>query len=290
MDNKLDLWFSEFHTPNVKFSIHVNRQLYSAQSEFQRIDVFESEEFGRFLTLDGYMMLTEKDEFVYHEMMTHVPMAVHPNVEKVLIIGAGDGGVVRELVQYPEIQQIDLVEIDEQVVQVCREYLPQTAGKLDDPRVHVYYEDGLRYIRSRQNYYDLIIVDSTDPFGPGEGLFTKEFYGNCFRALHEDGIMVNQHESPFYAEDARACQRAHQRIVSSFPLSRVYQAHIPTYPSGHWLFGFASKKYHPVKDLDAERWKARGINTKYYTTNLHKGAFALPAYVEELLANVEPEY
>lgn len=289
MEHKLDLWFSEFHTPNVKFSIHVDRQLYSGQSEYQRIDVFESEEFGRFLTLDGYMMLTEKDEFIYHEMMTHVPMAVHPNVKRVLIIGAGDGGVVRELVQYPEIEQIDLVEIDEQVVQVCREYLPQTAGKLDDPRVKIYFEDGLRFIRFKKDYYDLIIVDSTDPFGPGEGLFTKEFYGNCYRALKEDGIMVNQHESPFYAEDARACQRAHQRIVSSFPLSRIYQAHIPTYPSGHWLFGFASKKYHPVKDLDAERWKARGIKTRYYTTNLHKGAFALPAYVEEMLANVEPE-
>ena len=283
----MEFWFSEKHTPNVKMSIRVDRELYSGQSEFQRIDVFESPEFGRFLTLDGYMMLTEKDEFIYHEMITHIPMAVHPCVRNVLVIGAGDGGVIRELVRYKDIENIDMVEIDEQVVEVCKQYLPKTAGWLDDARVHIYYEDGLRFIRSCHDRYDLIIVDSTDPFGPGEGLFTREFYGNCFKALKDDGIMVNQHESPFYPEDAIACQRAHKRIVESFPISRVYQAHIPTYPSGHWLFGFASKKYHPLKDLREKEWNERGIACRYYTTTLHKGAFYLPAYVEELLANVE---
>jgi spermidine synthase len=283
----LELWFSEPHTKNVKFSIRVDHQLFSGQSDFQRIDIFESNEFGRFLTLDGYMMLTEKDEFIYHEMITHVPMAVHPCVRRVLVIGAGDGGVVRELTRYPEVEHIDLVEIDPMVVEVCRKYLQKTACGLDDERVHIHYEDGLKYVRSRHDEYDLIIVDSTDPFGPGEGLFTKEFYGNCYKALHDDGIMVNQHESPFYEEDALAMQRAHKRIISSFPLSRVYQAHIPTYPSGHWLFGFSSKKYHPVKNLDAMRWNSRGLATQYYTTNLHKGAFALPAYVEKLLEDVE---
>ena len=265
----------------------MDRQLYCGQSEFQRIDVFESKEFGRFLTLDGYMMLTEKDEFIYHEMITHVPMAVHPTVRKVLVIGAGDGGVIRELTRYPSIDHIDLVEIDPLVLEVCRKYLPQTSCRLDDERVHIRFEDGLKYIRTRENEYDLIIVDSTDPFGPGEGLFTKEFYGNCFKALRDDGIMVNQHESPFYEEDAAAMQRAHKRIVDSFPISRVYQAHIPTYPSGHWLFGFASKQYHPVHDLQAVTWNLLGLSTRYYTTRLHTGAFALPAYVEELLRDVE---
>ena len=283
----MELWFTERHTPSVKFSIKVDRQLYTAQSEFQRIDVFDSKEFGRFLTLDGYMMLTEKDEFIYHEMMVHVPMAVHPNARRVLIIGAGDGGVVRELTRYHQIEHIDLVEIDELVVEVCKKYLPQTAFRLDDERVHIYYEDGLKFIRSKENEYDLIIVDSTDPFGPGEGLFTKEFYGNCYKALKEDGIMVNQHESPFYDEDAAAMQRAHKRIVESFAISKVYQAHIPSYPSGHWLFGFASKKYHPVDDLDGVRWKLLGIHTRYYLPRLHAGVFALPAYVEEMLKDVE---
>lgn len=283
----MELWFTERHTPNVNFSIKVDRQIYSGRSEFQRIDVFESDEFGRFLTLDGYMMLTEKDEFIYHEMMTHVPMAVHPNVRDVLVIGAGDGGVIRELARYDSIQSIDLVEIDELVVEVCKRYLPKTACRLDDPRVHAHYEDGVRFIRSCENRYDLIIVDSTDPFGPGEGLFTKEFYGSCYKALREDGIMVNQHESPFYKEDAAAMQQAHRRIAQSFPVCRVYQAHIPTYPSGHWLFGFASKKYHPVYDLNAAAWNLRGISTGYYNTKLHAGAFALPNYVERLLRDVE---
>lgn len=283
----MELWFTEKHTPSVKFSIQVDRQLYCGQSEFQRIDVFDSKEFGRFLTLDGFMMLTEKDEFIYHEMMVHIPMAVHPAPKKVLIIGGGDGGAIRELVRYPLVEQIDLVEIDELVVAVCKKHLPQTACCFNDERVSVHYQDGLKFIRRCENEYDLIIVDSTDPFGPGEGLFTKEFYGNCYKALKEDGIMVNQHESAFYRDDAEAMQRAHKRIVESFPISRVYQAHIPTYPSGHWLFGFASKKYHPVEDLKAVKWNELGFKTRYYNTQLHVGAFALPNYVEELLKDVE---
>ena len=283
----MELWYSELHTPDVKLSIKVERQLYSGNSEYQRIDVYESNEFGRFLTLDGCMMLTEKDEFIYHEMITHVPMAVHPNPRSILIIGAGDGGVVRELTRYKSVEHIDLVEIDDMVIDVCKQYLPKTASSFDDARVHIHIEDGLKYIRSCENQYDVIIVDSTDPFGPGEGLFTKEFYGSCYKALREDGIMVNQQESPFYADDVAAMQRAHKRIVESFPISRVYQAHIPTYPSGHWLFGFASKQYHPVSDLKAAAWEAQGISTRYYNHNLHIGAFSLPTYVEQLLRDME---
>lgn len=283
----MNVWFSEQHTPYVKLSIQVDRQLYSGQSDFQRIDVFESPEFGRFLTLDGFMMLTEKDEFIYHDMLVHVPMAVHPDVCSVLVIGGGDGGILRELSRYPSIRHIDLVEVDKEVIDVSKQFLPFTSCGFDDPRVQVHIEDGLKFVRHREDAYDLIIVDSTDPFGPGEGLFTKEFYGNCYRALHDDGIMVNQHESPFYTNDAIAMQRAHKRIVESFRISRVYQAHIPTYPSGHWLFGFASKKYHPINDLRAKDWKSLGLVTKYYNTNLHRGAFALPNYVQQLLENVE---
>lgn len=283
----MELWFTEKHTDDVNFSIKVDRQLYSGQSDFQRIDVFDSPEFGRFLTLDGFMMLTEKDEFIYHEMIVHVPMMVHPDVRTVLVIGGGDGGAVRELVRYPGVEHIDLVEIDPQVVAVCRKYLPQTACRLDDPRVAIHYEDGLKFVRTCENAYDLIIVDSTDPFGPGEGLFTKEFYGNCFKALRADGLMVNQQESPFYPKDAIAMQRAHKRIVDSFPISRVYQAHIPTYPSGHWLFGFASKRWHPITDFNRQRWTDLGFDTRYYNSSIHTGAFALPNYVKKLLEDVE---
>lgn len=281
----MELWFTENHTDDVKFSIRVDRQLCSVQSEFQKIDVFHSAEFGRFLVLDGFIMLTEKDEFIYHEMITHVPMSVHPDPKNILVIGAGDGGVVRELTAYKCAENIDLVEIDEEVIKVCREYLPKTACRFDDPRVHIYYQDGLKFIRKHNNEYDIIIVDSTDPFGPGEGLFTKEFYGNCHKALKEDGILVNQHESPFYAQDALAMQKAHKNISEIFEICRVYQAHIPTYPSGHWLFGFASKKYDPVRNIRTDI----NIHTKYYNKDLHKGAFALPEYVNELLRGAEKE-
>ena len=281
----MELWFSEPHTKNVKLSIKVEKQIYCGQSRYQRIDIMETAEFGKVLVLDGYLMLTEKDEFIYHEMICHVPMAVNPNIKNVLVIGAGDGCTIRELTKYDTIENIDMVEIDEMVVEACRKFLPQTAEKLDDHRLHIYYEDGLRFVRSREAEYDLIIVDSTDPFGPGEGLFTREFYGNCYKALNEEGILINQHESPFYKEDAKSMQRAHRNIAASFPIREVYQFHLPTYPSGHWFFGFASKKYHPINDLKENTWNQLGLNTRYYNTKLHKGAFYIPNYVKELLEN-----
>ena len=282
----MELWYSENHSRDVKFSVRVDKQLFSAETEFQRIDVMTSEEFGTFLTLDGLMMVAEKDEFIYHEMIVHVPMAVNPGAKKVLVIGGGDGGTVNQLVRYKTIEQIDLVEIDSEVTRVCRKFFPKLTAGLDDSRVSLYFEDGLKFIRSKRNEYDLIIVDSTDPFGPGEGLFTREFYGNCLRALNPDGILVNQHESPYYDEYSKSLVRAHKRIKGVFKVHRLYQAHIPTYPSGHWLFGFASNKFDPVSDLDADKWNALGLEMKYYNTELHKGCFALPNYVKELLNNV----
>lgn len=281
----MDLWFTEKHTDDVNFTIKVKKQLYSAKSYYQQIDVLDTYEFGRVLVLDGFIMLTEKDEFIYHEMVTHVPMAVNPDIKNVLVIGAGDGGTIRELTRYDSIEHIDMVEIDGQVIEVCKEYLPQTACKFGDPRLDLHIEDGLKFVRRRNDEYDLIIVDSTDPFGPGEGLFTKEFYGNCFKALTDKGILINQHESTYYDSYVDMVKRTHQRIGSSFPVTMVYQAHIPTYPSGHWLFGFASKNLHPVYDLQAERWEKFGLNTKYYNTDLHKGCFAIPNYVKEILAD-----
>ena len=283
----MELWFSENHTPDVKLSLRVERQLYSKKSIYQKIDVLETPEFGKVLVLDGNIMLTERDEFIYDEMITHVPMAVHPNIKKVLVIGIGDGGVVRELTRYEQIKRIDLVEMDEMVAEACRQYLPDNACRLDDARVHISYGNALKFIRRCEDKYDLIIVDSNDPFGPSEGLFTREFYGNCYKALKEDGIMVNQQGSPFYAEDATAMQRSHKHIASTFPICRVYQAHIPTYAAGYWLFGFASKKYHPIDDLDTERWNSQHLRTRYYTTRLHVGAFYLPAFLEEMLEEVE---
>ncbi len=283
----MEFWFEELHTNNVKMSIRVNKQLFSGESEYQRIDVFQSPEFGRFLCSNGSVIFSEADEFVYDEMIVHVPMAVHPGVKKVLVIGGGDGGVARELSYYDEIEEIDVVEEDQLFIDVCKEWFPDNACGLDDPRVKIYNENGLRFLRSRHDQYDLIINDCTDPLGHTAGMFTKEFYGNCFRALHDDGIMVYQHGSPFFDEDEDSCRAMHRKAYRSFPINRVYQAHIPTCPAGYWLFGFASKKYHPLKDFDRQRWNDRNIKTWYYTTHLHCGSFMLPRYVEDLLREEE---
>ena len=283
----MEFWFSELHTGNVKLSVRIEKQLFSGESEYQRIDVFDSEEFGKFISLDGEIVFSEKDEFIYDEMVTHVPMAVHPCVKDVLIIGGGDGGVAKELLQYACVEHIDVVETDRMFVDVCRQFFPEVACALDDERVKIHYDDGLRFLRNKKGRYDLIINDSTDPFGHAEGLFTREFYGSCCNALKDDGIMVYQHGSPFYDEDEMACRSMHRKAYRSFPISRVYQAHIPTCPSGYWLFGFASKKYHPIKDFKPGAWDALKIETWYYTTHLHMGAFMLPKYVEDLLEEEE---
>ena len=283
----MEFWFSELHTGNVKLSVRIEKQLFSGESEYQRIDVFDSEEFGKFISLDGEIVFSEKDEFIYDEMVTHVPMAVHPHVKNVLIIGGGDGGVAKELLQYKSIESIDVVETDRMFVDVCREYFPEVACALDDERVKIHYDDGLRFLRNKKGIYDLIINDSTDPFGHTEGLFTKEFYGSCYNALKDDGIMVYQHGSPFYDEDEAACRSMHRKAFRSFPISRTPPAHIPTCPSGYWLFGFASKKYHPIKDFKPKEWNGLKIETWYYTTHLHMGAFMLPKYVEDLLEEEE---
>ena len=280
----MELWYTEKHTDTVDFSIKVKKHFYTETSPFQQIDFFESEEFGTFFTLDGLMMVNEKDEFVYHDMITHVAMATNPSIKRVLVIGGGDGGTVRELTRYKHIEKIDMVEIDEMVVRACQKYLPLTADRLTDPRVTLYFEDGLKFIEGKIAEYDLILVDSTDPIGPGEGLFSVAFYTDCFNALTETGILINQHESPYYPNYAREMKRSHDKIEKIFPISKVYQFHMPTYPSGHWLFGFASKSLDPIKDFKKEEWEAFGLETKYYNTDLHTGCFALPTFVKKLLS------
>ncbi|WP_160671232.1 polyamine aminopropyltransferase [Clostridium sp. C8-1-8] len=283
----MELWYTENQTPNVKFSMKVKSHLYAEKSPFQEIEVIDTYEFGRVLVIDGWTMVTEKDEFIYHEMITHVALSTNPDIKKVLVIGAGDGGTVRELTRYETIEKIDMVEIDEVVVKASKEFLPFTAGKLDDPRVNLYFEDGIKFVEGKVNEYDLIIVDSTDPIGPGEGLFTVEFYNNCFKALTEKGILVNQGESPYYPNNSREMKRAYSKLKKIFPICEAYQYHMPTYASGHWLFGFASKALHPIKDFNAANFEKRGLKTKYYNTNIHVGAFALPNYVLEQLNSEE---
>ena len=281
----MDLWYTENHTDNVKFSLKVKEQLFSGTSEFQQLDILETYEYGNLMTLDGLVMVTEKDEFVYHDMIVHVAMAVNPKIEKALVIGGGDGGTVRELMKCKSVKHVDMVEIDKLVVDAAREYFPSTSCELDNPKVTVLYEDGIKFIENKNGIYDLILIDSTDPIGPGEGLFTTSFYKNCYQALTANGILINQNETPVYDKFFEVGISSHKKLKKMFPIVKVYQANIPTYPGGYWLFNFASKLYHPIDDIKENEWNELQITTKYYNTELHKGCFALPKYIKEKINN-----
>ncbi|MBN2605028.1 MAG: polyamine aminopropyltransferase [Bacilli bacterium] len=281
--------FTEKWTKDCLFSIEYTKHLHHEVSDFQVIDYYDSITFGKFFTLDGILMITEKDEFAYHDMIAHVPMAVNPQIEKVLIIGGGDGGSAREISRYSSIKQIDMVEIDERVVRLTEKYIPQTASTLSsDQRINLFFEDGLAFVNNTpEGTYDLILVDSTDPVGPGEGLFTLDFYRSCYKALKMDGILINQHESPYFERERREMKRSHHKIDTIFPIAEVYQFFQPTYPSGYWLFGFASKTYHPIADHKPHIWEKFNLKTKYYNSDLHKASFMLPTYVKEELSKNE---
>lgn len=290
LEKNHDIWYSEYYMDDdVKLSLNVEEILHVEQSPFQNIQIFKNKTFGVFMVLDGYTQVTEKDEFVYHDMITHPAMAVNPDIKNVLIIGAGDGGTVREIARYNTIEKIDMVEIDEAVVKVCQKYMPSTSAILDkEPRLNLMFRDGLQFVKDAPDgAYDLILVDSTDPDGPGEGLFSIEFYNDCYRILSEKGILINQHEGAFFDGDVAEMKKAHAKIKKTFPIAKVFGFNTPTYASGYWYFGFASKVYDPLADLNAAKWNELGLKTKYYNTELHKGAFALPNYVQEILASVE---
>ncbi|RMG41245.1 MAG: polyamine aminopropyltransferase [Methanobacteriota archaeon] len=274
--------FTEYYPEvNGSFTIPISKVLYNEHSPYQKIDIVESPQFGRVLLLDDMIMLTEKDEFIYHEMIAHVPMFVHPNPREILVIGGGDGGTVRELLRHPEVEHIDLVDIDEMVSQACLKYIPSVAGKLLSEKVTCRFEDGVKYIANTQKRYDVIIVDSTDPDTVGEGLFTTEFYQHCYRVLKDDGILVNQSESPAWQQ--KAVKQIIRKLKTVFDNLHFYQAHIPTYPSGHWAFGFGTKKYHPLNDFQEQRYDNSNLKFKYYNKDIHRGAFALPTFFREMI-------
>lgn len=283
----MELWYSEFHTDNVKWSLKTKKHLFGEKSEFQQVDVIDTVEFGKMLLLDGLVMCSEKEEASYHEMIAHLPMATNPQIKKVLVIGGGDGGTVREVARFKSVEHIDMVEIDKMVVDASLLHLPTLSCALNDPRVTLYYEDGLEYVKKYKGFYDLILVDSTDPIGPGEGLFTTEFYQDCFDALTENGILVNQNESPFYDNNRKEMKRAVSKLKKVFPVSKMYTFHMGIYPSGLWSFGYASKGIDPIKDQNKEWYAAQNLETLYYNEEIHSAAFALPTYVKKLVLEDE---
>jgi spermidine synthase len=274
----MELWYTEKQTPNLSYSCKISRTLHTERTEYQDLAVVDTLQFGKMLVLDGMVMTTEVDEFVYHEMITHVALNTHPNPKRVLVVGGGDGGAIREIIKHPAVEEAVLAEIDDRVVQVSQEYLPGIAGAITDPRVTLAIGDGVEHVRKNKGKYDVILIDSTEPIGPAVGLFSREFYRDVHAALTDEGIMVAQSESPFVNRDV--IQMIHRNLAGIFPMKYLYLANIPTYPSGLWSFTLASKVHDP---LQVDPANIRQLNTRYYSADLHYGAFKLPKFVADLI-------
>lgn len=282
-EQTMNLWFQDCieFGHGCTLSIKIKNALFHTRSPFQEIAILDTEKMGRLLVIDGVTMLTEYDEFAYHEMISHVPLLVHPKPSRVLVIGGGDGGTVREVLKHPDVESVHLCEIDEAVVRACREYLPSLASGLDDSRVAIFYEDGAKFVADRPNSYEIILVDSTDPVGPGQVLFQEPFYADMKRALTGQGIAVTQCESLYLHRSVIEGVYAFAREL--YPKLGYYYTIVPTYPSGMIGFFFCSKKLGPLDGLDESRL-ARLQGLKYYSPEMHRAAFALPRFAREFLA------
>ncbi|MDI3328142.1 MAG: polyamine aminopropyltransferase [Alicyclobacillaceae bacterium] len=276
-----DLWLTEVESGHLRLEWKLKRVLHYERSPFQEIAIVETETFGKALVLDGVVQTTVQDEFIYNEMISHVPLAVHPRPERVLVIGGGDGGVVRECLKYPSVRSIDMVEIDERVTAACYEHLPELAGWIYDPRVRLRFEDGVAYVRDCKEQYDVVIVDSSDPFGPATALFQEEFYRNVRRVLLPGGVMTCQSESPLFYMPV--LKNTYRILSELFPVTRTYWASVPTYPGGLWTFTLASLGPDPGDGGFRER--IRDGETRYVTADLAEASFALPAFVRRGLAD-----
>lgn len=285
MDEQLNtqLWIEEIHKGVLAQRFRVKNTLFTGRSEFQSVDLVDTYGHGRMLFIDGLVMVSERDEHVYHEMIAHVPLFSHPNPKRVLVIGGGDGGTIREVIRHPSVDEAVLVEIDGMVVDACRQFLPVTAAALDDPRVSVHIADGIAYVRETSKKFDVVIIDSTDPIGPATPLFNVAFYQNVSRILAEGGIVVSQGESPFY-EPAWQVSLA-ELLQQVFPSVFFYNYHNVTYPGGLWSFSYATYDRHPIRDIDGDRWRDLQLLTRYYDPHVHRAAFALPRSQRESLAS-----
>lgn len=281
-----DVWFTE-RDDKIALSLKHDGKLYDVQSDFQKVLVFKTQAYGNMLTLDGMVMTTEKDEYVYHEMITHVPMLTHPDPKRALVIGGGDGGTARELLKHESLEEVVMVEIDDKVIEASKMHLPSIASALDHPKLNLIIDDGIKYVNdAKDGSFDLVIVDSTDPVGPAEGLFTVAFYKEVHRILSDNGIMVTQSESPRF--NSKVFQEIYQTYRGIFGQDNVhcYLAYIPTYPTGMWSFSYSSKgAAHPIEGYDEDKsaafTKANGL--KYYNEGIHKAAFSLPSFVKEMI-------
>ncbi|MFK2827258.1 polyamine aminopropyltransferase [Bacillus sp. B190/17] len=264
-------WLVEDDRGNLKVSYRVKEIIFVAQSPFQHIMILDTYDFGRMLVLDGVVQSTEKDGYIYNEMIAHVPLHIHPHPKKVLIIGGGDCGAAREIIKYKSVEELYFCEIDELVVKASKEHLKGVSDGLEDERIRYLFADGIQYMKEHTNEFDVIIVDSSDPIGPATQLFEYEFYKNVFDALKEDGLMVCQSESPIFYNEVM--QNTYQSLQKLFNITKQYTAVVPTYPGGLWSFTLASKKYESFIEPDYEK------TTKYFNEEMLKASFALPQFM-----------
>ena len=280
----MELWFTEKHKKGVGLTLKIKRCLLSKRSRYQKIDVLETKEFGKMLLLDGLVMTSERDEFIYHEMLIHPAMHIHKNVQKVLIIGGGDGGAVREVIKYPSVKEVILCEIDEDVIEISKQYFPSISSGLHDSRVKIVCEDGAKFLKKvRSKEFDIIFVDSTDPIGAAKALFSRDFYGLCLNTLDDNGLLVAQSESPFYHIDIIKAMKL-DVITAGFKWLKFYTAPIPTYPAGYWSWLVASKNDNNFRLLFTKILSDNQYNQlKYYNKDIHLSAFSLPNFFKEAL-------
>jgi spermidine synthase len=276
-----ELWMEDRHRDILGMRFRVKRVLFSGKSPYQHVEILETAGLGRMLLNDGIIMITERDEFVYHEMIAHVPLFTHRGPERVLVVGGGDGGTAREVLRHPGVKVCRMVEIDEMVVDACREFIPQTAASLDDPRLELTIADAVEFVAETDERFDVVLIDSTDPIGPAKPLFGEAFYRNLRRILGDGGLVVSQGESPFYEGEAQKMLLGTLNQV--FDHTHAYNFTNMTYPGGLWSFTFASDGPCPMMDLDQGRVAASGIDFKYYSPEVHRAAFALPQFMRDNL-------
>ncbi|MFP4158076.1 MAG: polyamine aminopropyltransferase [Desulfobacterales bacterium] len=282
--SRLDLWVTETHKDIVSLCFRVKDTLFSGSSAYQQVDVVNTAGHGGMLLNDGIVMVSERDEFVYHEMIAHVPLFTLKEPKRVLIIGGGDGGTAREVLRHRTVERAVMVEIDSMVVDACKKHLPSMSGSLDDKRLELVIDDGVKFAEKCKEKFDAVLIDSTDPIGPAQPLFDKAFYENVAGLLTENGIMISQSESPFYDPEIQHSMFSNQRPF--FEKIHMYTFSTLTYPGGLWSFGFASKGPCPIKNFDPKRVEASEIETRYYNPAIHKAAFALPEFVNRELAGL----
>ena len=272
-------YFIESHEGFLNMGFKYKKSLFNKNSSFQNVKVIETEAFGKMLINDNIVMTCERDEFVYHEMIAHVPLFSHPHPQEVLIIGGGDGGTAREVLKHKNIRHCTMVEIDPLVISACKKHLKTISHSLDHPKLELKIEDGAKFIARQKSAFDIILVDSSDPVGPSAVLFGEDFYKKAHRALKKNGILTAQAENPFYKIKAqknklKICQKL-------FKKAGFYNYSNLTYPPGHWSFLFASKGPHPLKDFRAKSLQKSGIDFRYYNEEIHKSSFARPQFVKK---------